>query len=201
MRPKRLSKFIKVSVALLTLLTLSSCAIHYTAPSKDPAASATAQTPRGRAIYKIEMPSDNDLLSPLLLESLNALNAGVGYDVLILPPPLGTPSSDFKWTSKADGLAAGACSGSMLSPPTSLIPALELTMNSAFADKFFDKIKTIGTTDFYRAFLYCIGKGLGFADATAANDVMTPNFSVDKDLPTFYAKIRAVTAASAATGS
>jgi len=178
------------ALALGTGLT-ACAAIQYQIPSKDNGGTQPATAPKPQPVaYKLRMPVNDGLMSVLLLEMLQDVNAGVGRSLLILPEPFETPTSDFSWTKSAGDMESGICLGEVKPGATK---AMQMTIDSDVATKFFPQRGHLKDTSFYRAFVHCIGHGLGLGHATQPDDVMQPDFSQTKNFDAFYTKIRSLT--------
>ncbi len=183
------------SLAGAALLASFGCARTITIgkdPDKAPATVTKSTEPHR---YKVGLPPNNTEFAPLLLEMLNAFNAGVGYDVLILPAPIYHVSSELKWQDDVDLGDEHGCVAKPIATDSLLFPAFSLTFSLKLARANFAQRGHLADLPIYKTFAHCIGHAMGLAHVTdSAAEVMSLDPTKAASFDAFYAKVREVNA-------
>jgi hypothetical protein len=159
---------------------------------KDPEPAAAEEKPVQPKRYRVSLPENHGIYTPMMLDLMKALNEGVGYEMLILPAPLYEATTEFRWMAaegktKADEL----CTATPSEMPDPSWGAFKLELGIEYAKTFWNSKAPTKDTRLYKIFLHCIGHAMGFAD-TPENplDVMNPAVSDSANIGAFHARVR-----------
>lgn len=179
-------------VLFASLATAFGCARTITV-GKDPEPAAAQEKPAEPKRYRVSLPPDHTIYTPMFLDMLKALDEGVGYEMLILPAPLYDATTEFRWMKANDKVRVDElCRATPSETDDPAWGAFKLELGIEYAKTFWNSKRPIKETNLYRVFLHCIGHALAFPDVSDPNDVMATPLSESADLAAFYARVRAV---------
>lgn len=161
---------------------------------KDPKADPPAGKPADPKRYRVSLPKDNAIYDPLFYDMLNALDAGVGYEMLIIPAPLYETPTALRWMNAPDKTAVDdLCRATPSETQDPAWGAFKIELSIDYAKSFWNSKSPINETRLYKVFLHCIGHALGFEDSAGDIDnVMSSVLQDTADIPGFYARVRAL---------
>ncbi len=173
------------------LAAVSGCAKTITI-GKDPEAEAAQEKEVKPKRYRVSLPPDNTIYTPMYLDMMKALNEGVGYDMMILPAPLYEATTQFRWmkageASKADEL----CKATPSETDDPAWGAFKIELGIEYAKTFWNLKTPLKDSRLYKVFLHCVGHAIGFDDASGNfNDIMSSLFQDSADVAAFHARVR-----------
>lgn len=183
----------KHCAALLATLWTVSCAKDITIGKDPDAAEAGEEKPTGPKRYRVAMPTNHSIYTPMFLEMMKALNEGVGFEMMILPAPLYKPTTEFLWVEEDAKTGDVGCVGKPLESNDPAWPALAIELNINYAKTFWNSKAPLAETPLYKLFLHCIGHGMGFLhEANNPLDIMGTDITKVVDLTPFYERVKAL---------
>ncbi len=177
----------------ISLGTAAGCARTLTI-GKDPEADPAVENPAEPVRYRVSLPQDHAIYTPMFLDMMKALDEGVGYEMLILPAPLYDATTDFRWM-KAEGKTRvdDLCKATPSETDDPAWGAFKIELGFEYAKSFWNAKGPIKDTKLYKVFLHCVGHALGFKDAVGhIDDIMSPELQDSADIAGFHSRVRAL---------